>query len=65
MKDASKQISRIGAKKSNRHFDVFLCRQQGPRDEQQDSAVVFQLNGRLLAVVCDGAGGHRGKFIHD
>lgn len=39
---------------------VFLCMEQGPREEQQDSAAVFERNGCLLAVVCDGAGGHRG-----
>jgi PPM family protein phosphatase len=41
-------------------FQACLAIEQGPRDEQQDSAGFFERSGRILAVVCDGAGGHRG-----
>ena len=41
-------------------LQAYLAIDQGPRDEQQDTAGFFERNGRLLAVVCDGAGGHRG-----
>jgi len=41
-------------------FDGFLSSEKGPREEQQDSAGFFERNEKLLAVVCDGAGGHRG-----
>jgi serine/threonine protein phosphatase PrpC len=41
-------------------FTAITCSEKGPRDEQQDAAGVVSQGDRLLAVVCDGAGGHRG-----
>jgi serine/threonine protein phosphatase PrpC len=41
-------------------FKIFLASEKGARAEQQDAAQVFERAGKLLAVVCDGAGGHRG-----
>ena len=60
MKDSQKQISGIGTKSINLSFEAFSWTEQGPRDEQQDAAQFFEQGGRLLALVCDGAGGHRG-----
>jgi serine/threonine protein phosphatase PrpC len=42
------------------HFTTITCSEKGPREEQQDAAGVVSQGDRLLAVVCDGAGGHRG-----
>lgn len=44
-------------------FQASVVSEKGPREEQQDSAGFFERNGRLLAVVCDGAGGHRGGSV--
>lgn len=41
-------------------FTTITCSEKGPREEQQDASGVVSLEERLLAVVCDGAGGHRG-----
>jgi len=41
-------------------FTTITCSEKGPREEQQDAAGVVSQGERLLAVVCDGAGGHRG-----
>ena len=41
-------------------FKATLASEKGPREEQQDSAQIFEQGGSLLALVCDGAGGHRG-----
>ena len=41
-------------------FTTITCSEKGPREEQQDAAGSASEGGRLLAVVCDGAGGHRG-----
>lgn len=41
-------------------FKVSVSSEKGPREEQQDSAHFFERGGSMLAVVCDGAGGHRG-----
>ena len=60
MKDSPKQISRIGTKSINLSCEAFSWTEQGPRDEQQDAAQFFEQGGSLLALVCDGAGGHRG-----
>ena len=42
------------------HFTTITCSEKGPREEQQDAARMVSREERLLAVVCDGAGGHRG-----
>lgn len=42
------------------HFISFTCSETGPREEQQDAVGVVSRGNHLLAVVCDGAGGHRG-----
>ena len=41
-------------------FTTITSSEKGPREEQQDAAGVVSRGERLLAVVCDGAGGHRG-----
>jgi len=41
-------------------FKASVASEKGPREEQQDSAQFFEQGGSLLALVCDGAGGHRG-----
>ena len=41
-------------------YKAYLASEKGPREAQQDAVGVFERNGRLLAVLCDGAGGHRG-----
>jgi serine/threonine protein phosphatase PrpC len=42
------------------NFTTITSSDKGPREEQQDAAGAFSRGERLLAVVCDGAGGHRG-----
>ncbi|MFZ4777576.1 MAG: PP2C family protein-serine/threonine phosphatase [Terrimicrobiaceae bacterium] len=41
-------------------FTTITCSEKGPREEQQDAAGIVSREDCLLAVVCDGAGGHRG-----
>ena len=60
MSAVPKETSQSGINSRKTTFQVSLAIEQGPRDEQQDSVGFFERNGRLLAVVCDGAGGHRG-----
>jgi serine/threonine protein phosphatase PrpC len=50
----------IGIRSLTTAFQAYLAIEQGQRDEQQDSADFFERDGRCLAMVCDGAGGHRG-----
>lgn len=44
-------------------FATITSSNKGPREEQQDAAGVVSQGERVLAVVCDGAGGHRGGSI--
>ena len=60
MKGRPKQISEIRTKSLNPRYEAFLSMEQGPWAEQQDEAQFFEQGARLLALVCDGAGGHRG-----
>jgi len=42
------------------HFTTITSSEKGPREEQQDAAGAVSREDRMLAVVSDGAGGHRG-----
>jgi len=44
-------------------FATITSSNKGPREEQQDAAGVVSQGERVLAVVCDGAGGHRGGSL--
>ncbi len=41
-------------------YTVYSATSIGGREENQDSSGVFLSDGRLIAVVCDGMGGHNG-----
>jgi serine/threonine protein phosphatase PrpC len=60
MSEVLKEASQSDIKSCSTAFRAYLAIEQGPRDEQQDAAGFFERNRCLLAVVCDGAGGHRG-----